>query len=140
MKKNKETALHVKYLILGGGITGLSTAYHLEKAHQTDYLVVEKNNFLGGLCASEHIQGFTFDFAGHLLHLHHPYTKNLVRGLLKDNIQKTIENVMAGDFQLYDINDSSFPQSPLGYHDRVRTIDRHSTDTTATQLRLPMQV
>ena len=88
MKKNKETALHVKYLILGGGITGLSTAYHLEKAHQTDYLVVEKNNFLGGLCASEHIQGFTFDFAGHLLHLHHPYTKNLVRGLLKDNIQK----------------------------------------------------
>ena len=51
MKKNKETALHVKYLILGGGITGLSTAYHLEKAHQTDYLVVEKNNFLGGLCA-----------------------------------------------------------------------------------------
>ncbi len=83
---NKPSSLQVRYLILGGGLTGLSTAYHLEQQKQTDYLVVEKNSFFGGLCASEVKNGFTFDYSGHLLHLHNPYTKQLVRRLLKGNL------------------------------------------------------
>ena len=81
-------ALHVNTLILGGGLTGLSAAYHLEKKGYTDYLLVEKNTFFGGLCASEQRDGFTFDYSGHLLHLHNPYAVSLVKKLLRGNLIK----------------------------------------------------
>ncbi len=79
---------HVKYLILGGGITGLSTAYHLQQAGQTDYRVLEKENEPGGLCRSVYKEGFTFDYSGHLLHLHTPQTQKLVRQLLGNNLHR----------------------------------------------------
>ena len=85
--KNK-TTLHTDTLILGGGLSGLSAAFHLEKAGKTDYLLVEKNDFFGGLCASEQIDGFTFDYSGHLLHLRDPYALRLVRQLLPGNLAK----------------------------------------------------
>lgn len=86
--KNKphSDCLRVGTLILGGGITGLSVAYHFEQQCQTDYLLVEKNSFFGGLCASEKHRGFTFDCSGHLLHLHDTYTIRLVRHLLRGNL------------------------------------------------------
>lgn len=74
--------MHVKTLILGGGLAGLSTAYHLEKAGDSDYLVLEKEQQPGGLCRSVHKEGFIFDFAGHLLHLHTPQGKKLLGQLL----------------------------------------------------------
>lgn len=80
--------MHVKTLILGGGLTGLSIAYHLEKLGQTDYLLAEREPAPGGLCASQTVNGFTFDFAGHLLHLHTPYGKRLVKQLLKTNLAR----------------------------------------------------
>ena len=78
--------MHIPILILGGGITGLSTAYHLERAGRTDYLLLEKEPFFGGLCASTYRDGFTLDFGGHLLHLHTPQGEALVRALLGDNL------------------------------------------------------
>ncbi len=86
MKNTK--ILETDTLILGGGLSGLSTAFHLEKAGFTDYLLVEKNDFLGGLSASTHRQGFTFDYSGHLLHLRDPYALKLVRQLLGKNLAK----------------------------------------------------
>lgn len=80
--------MQVKWLILGGGLTGLSTAYHLEQLRATDYLLVEKNPFFGGLCASERRGNFTFDMSGHLLHLKTPYATALVRRLLRGNLLK----------------------------------------------------
>ncbi len=86
MTKPTSSILQVDTLILGGGLTGLSTAYHLEKRKHTDYLVIEKNATLGGWCTSETHQGFTFDCSGHLLHLHHPYTLRFVRTLLPHHL------------------------------------------------------
>ena len=88
MMKKPLPALYTDILILGGGLTGLSTAYHLEKQGFTDYLVVEKNPFFGGLSASEQIKGFTFDYSGHLLHLRDPYAVSLVKKLLRGNLIK----------------------------------------------------
>ena len=84
----KASSLTTDILILGGGLTGLSTAFHLEKEGKTDYLVVEKNSFLGGLCASQQKGKFLFDYSGHLLHLHSSYATNLVRKLLKGNLAR----------------------------------------------------
>ncbi len=76
----------VDVLILGGGLAGLSTAYHLQKAGRSDFLVVEKKGRVGGLAGSERRGGFTFDYTGHLLHLHTPYGKRLVTNLLRGNL------------------------------------------------------
>ncbi|MCP3979084.1 MAG: NAD(P)-binding protein [bacterium] len=53
-------------LIIGGGLAGMSTAYHLG---DREHLVLEAEAEPGGLCRSREIDGFVFDYTGHLLHL-----------------------------------------------------------------------
>jgi len=73
----------MRVAILGAGVTGLSAAYHLKK----DWVLIEKERKVGGLAASDTINGFTFDKTGHLLHMHNPYTKEwLINNLLKDKL------------------------------------------------------
>lgn len=72
-------------LILGGGLAGLSTAYHLNKGKLSS-LVVEKQKTPGGTAGSVVKDGFTFDYTGHLLHLHDEYGKKLILDLLGDNV------------------------------------------------------
>lgn len=67
---------------MGGGLAGLSVGYHLERPYQ----IFERETVVGGTAGTYQDKGFTFDFAGHLLHLHNDYTKKLIRQLLKDNI------------------------------------------------------
>ena len=56
-------------VILGAGLTGLSTAYHLEKNNFFNFKIFEKESRAGGLLRSFNENGFTFDFTGHLLHI-----------------------------------------------------------------------
>lgn len=69
-------------VILGAGLTGLSTAYHLK----SPYRIYEKESEVGGLCRSVEVGGFTFDYAAHLLHFRTDYAQNLVRRLLNGNL------------------------------------------------------
>lgn len=73
-------------LILGGGLAGLSTAHHLGKLGARSRLVVEARASAGGTAGSVKTGGFTFDYTGHLLHLHDPYGMKFILGLLKDNV------------------------------------------------------
>ena len=41
-----------KIVILGAGLTGLSTAYHLEQNNFFDFTIFEKEGTHGGLCRS----------------------------------------------------------------------------------------
>jgi protoporphyrinogen oxidase len=68
-------------LILGGGLAGLSTAYHLGSS---EHLVLEAEAAPGGLCRSRHVSGFVFDYTGHLLHLRDERIVRLVDDLLPD--------------------------------------------------------
>lgn len=70
-----------RIVIIGGGLAGLSAAYHLR---EHDPLVLERESELGGLCRSFFQDGFTFDCTGHLVHLRNPYTRELVDRLLPD--------------------------------------------------------
>jgi UDP-galactopyranose mutase len=75
--------MHVKNLILGGGPAGLSAAYHLND----DYLLLEKENDIGGLCRSIEENGFLFDHAGHILFTNDTYVRDVLYPLLLgDNI------------------------------------------------------
>ncbi len=60
-------------LIIGAGLAGLSTAYHL--GSKDGYQICEKEGEVGGLCRSYEKDGFTFDYTGHLLHLRNEYTE-----------------------------------------------------------------
>lgn len=71
-----------RVVIIGAGLTGLSTAYHLEQLGFFNYDILEKESTVGGLCRSVHNNGFTFDYTGHLLHISDSYTKNLVDTLI----------------------------------------------------------
>jgi len=70
-----------KVVILGGGLAGVSAAYHLV---EQDPILFEKDSAIGGLCRSFTQDGFTFDCTGHLIHLKNPYTKELVAKILPD--------------------------------------------------------
>ena len=84
-----------KIVIIGAGLTGLSTAYHLEKEGFFDYEIYEKENKPGGLCKSIYQDGFTFDYTGHLLHINDSYFQNLINQIT--NI-KQFEKVIRQSF------------------------------------------
>jgi len=65
-------------VILGAGLTGLSTALHLRR---TPYLVAEREQRVGGKTRSERRDGYTFDVTGHWLHLRDARVQALVGDL-----------------------------------------------------------
>ncbi|USN45807.1 MAG: FAD-dependent oxidoreductase [Candidatus Woesearchaeota archaeon] len=71
----------VKYLILGGGISGVSFGHFV---NSQDFLLLEKNNVLGGHCRSFKLKGFVWDCSGHFLHFRNKemeqYILELTRG------------------------------------------------------------
>lgn len=71
-------------VIVGAGLAGLSTAYHLTGM---PYRVYEREDEVGGLCRSYRKDGFTFDYTGHLLHFRQPEIKALVERLLAGKLQ-----------------------------------------------------
>lgn len=70
-----------RIVIIGGGLAGLSAAYHLK---EQEPWVFEKETAVGGLCRSFTQDGFTFDCTGHLVHLRNQYTKDLIAQLLPE--------------------------------------------------------
>jgi protoporphyrinogen oxidase/glycosyltransferase involved in cell wall biosynthesis len=71
-----------KNIIIGTGPTGLSAAYHLG----ADTLVLERNATIGGWCRSIKDNGFTFDYAGHIMFSNDPYVLKMYDVLLGDNV------------------------------------------------------
>lgn len=69
-------------VILGGGLTGISAAMHLQRP----WVLIEKNDRLGGHARTDHRDGYWFDKTGHWLHLRDPYTKQLIADLLGDRM------------------------------------------------------
>jgi UDP-galactopyranose mutase len=69
-------------VIIGGGPTGLSAAYHLG----ADTLLLDRNETIGGWCRSIVDNGFTFDYAGHIMFSNDPYVLKMYEVLLGDNV------------------------------------------------------
>ena len=55
--------MKVKNLIIGGGISGLTLANYLD-----DYLIIEKENEVGGYCRTIKRKDYVWDYAGHFFH------------------------------------------------------------------------
>ncbi|MGZ5614732.1 MAG: FAD-dependent oxidoreductase [Methylobacter sp.] len=70
-----------KVAIIGAGPTGLSAALHAK-----DSVLLEANDSVGGWCRSLEENGFTFDFAGHIMFSNDPYVHEMYAKLLGDNV------------------------------------------------------
>ncbi len=73
---------NVKCAIIGAGPTGLSAAYHLDE----DTLLLERHSTVGGWCRSIVDNGFTFDYAGHIMFSNDEYVLKLYKTLLGNNL------------------------------------------------------
>jgi UDP-galactopyranose mutase len=69
-------------VVVGAGPTGLSAAFHLGR----DTLLLEQHDRVGGWCRSLVQDGFTFDYAGHIMFSNDAYVHQLYRLLLGDNV------------------------------------------------------
>lgn len=72
-------------LIAGGGLAGLSAAYHLQE-RGAKYLLLERERELGGLCRSLRHGGYTFDYSGHLLSFQDPEVLSWVSQLMEGRL------------------------------------------------------
>lgn len=93
--------IETKYAILGAGLAGLSTAYHLgDNFHSKDdaqsndnCMVFEKTNRVGGLAYSEETDDFILDYCVHVLYHSNAEIRELCDLLLdgntKDHIRST---------------------------------------------------
>lgn len=73
----------VKYLIIGAGISGLTFANYVKN----DYLIVEKENEVGGYCRTIRKKDYVWDYAGHFFHFStDEFKKRFVDSVDKDEI------------------------------------------------------
>ncbi len=77
-KKGKQDPV----VVIGAGPTGLSAAYHLGERAE----LIEANDTVGGWCRSVEDNGFTFDFAGHIMFSADPYVHQMYQTLLGENV------------------------------------------------------
>lgn len=66
--------INVDTLVLGAGVTGLSTASFLKG----DYLILESESEVGGYCKTIHRNGFVWDYSGHFFHFKNESIKDYV--------------------------------------------------------------
>ena len=59
-----------KYLVVGAGISGLSLTSRTD-----EYLVIEKDAEIGGLCKTIKRNGYIWDYSGHFFHFKEPELK-----------------------------------------------------------------
>src|SRR4030042_3652047 len=74
-----------KFVILGAGPTGLGSAIKLKELGHKNFLILDKESYVGGLSASfQDPHGFTWDMGGHVIHSHFNYFNKVVRKNLKN--------------------------------------------------------
>jgi len=78
-----------RVVILGAGITGLTLARELSEHFRGKVLVLEKEDFVGGLASTHQRDGFSFDLGSHRLHRDSP-----------ERILRYIEQVIGEDLLL----------------------------------------
>ena len=79
--------IKTKYLIIGAGISGLMFA----NCKKDDFLIIEKENEIGGYCRTIYQDGFIWDYAGHFFHFKTDEMKKFFMENMKD--EKLINQV-----------------------------------------------
>jgi protoporphyrinogen oxidase len=74
-----------RIVIIGAGPSGLGAAYRLNELGHRNWVLLEKNDYIGGLSASfVDDAGFTWDVGGHVLFSRYNYFDDLLQKLLDE--------------------------------------------------------
>ncbi len=65
---------YIKYLIIGAGLSGLSFAKNIKK----DFIILEKENEIGGYCRTIRKKDFIWDYAGHFFPFYESWNKTTI--------------------------------------------------------------
>src|SRR4051794_35425707 len=88
-----------RIVIIGSGPTGLGAAHRLHELGYDDYVVLEANDYVGGLATSfTDDAGFTYDIGGHVMFSHYEYYDKLVDGLMGEDYTE-LEREAGGGMQ-----------------------------------------
>ena len=79
---------HVRHLIVGAGVTGLSFANFTPG---DDWLVLEAQSEPGGYCKTIKQDGFVWDFSGHFFHFRNKDLEQFLRDRMPGQVVETIE-------------------------------------------------
>jgi protoporphyrinogen oxidase len=113
MQTNNGAHAEPKIVILGAGPTGLGAAYRLQELGYRNWVIYDRNAYIGGLATSfVDSLGFTYDIGGHVMFSHYPYFDALVDKLLGDNYTEIMREAwvwMMGRFVPYPF------QNNIGY-------------------------
>ncbi|HEX3623074.1 MAG TPA: FAD-dependent oxidoreductase [Acidimicrobiales bacterium] len=72
-----------RIVIIGAGPTGLGAGYRLQELGYQDWVILEANDYVGGLATSFSDEaGFTYDIGGHVMFSHYGYYDELVEKLM----------------------------------------------------------
>lgn len=77
--------LRTKYLIIGAGLTGLSTAFHLKN----NYILVEASDSPGGTANTLHYKGFKLDNAIHIFYFKNQSILEYIKETLQVELSET---------------------------------------------------
>ncbi len=80
--------LSTRYLIVGAGMTGLAFANFIDDDR---FLIVERDDSIGGWCKTVHRSGFVWDYSGHFFHFKHPDIEAYLRERMPDQTIVTVE-------------------------------------------------
>jgi protoporphyrinogen oxidase len=99
-----------KWLVAGGGISGLAAAQSLQ-AKGRDYLLLERCPALGGLTRTTQVEDCCFDYTGHFLHLRrYPTPSQIPHAHLRDEDWATVER------KSYFFAGGKLITAPIQYH------------------------
>ncbi len=83
----------VETVVIGAGISGLTTAAALGKNH--DVLVLERDSDIGGYCKTVVRDGFVWDYSGHFFHFKHPDIEQWLKARMPGQKILTVEKQSA---------------------------------------------
>jgi len=74
-----------RIVIIGAGPTGLSSALRLKESSHKNFIVYDRSNYVGGLCASfQDNKGFIWDLGGHVIFSQYKYFNGLFENVLEN--------------------------------------------------------
>lgn len=109
----------MKTVILGGGLSGISTAYFLQQKGFKDITILEKENKTGGLCKSVRKDGYIYDIGPHILFSKDKEMLNLMLEVMdnRNDFKRSNQIIYKGKYVQYPFeNDlSKLPKEDLHY-------------------------
>ncbi len=110
----------MKYVILGGGLSAISTAFFLQnRADAEEILLLEKEDAPGGLCRSITKDGYTYDIGPHILFSKDKEMLSLMLEMLEErnDLRRSNQIIYKGRYVQYPFeNDlSKLPKEDLDY-------------------------